>query len=117
VRLVKGDFIHHLFCPKVSFSGYYSIRRAMRLRIVVLTAFAFQTTEESELPSRRLRRGTGLMLPGDVVPDQPSGGASHHNVRWEMFLPQDPDQAYTRRQRISAQLHPPRRVLSRGYPW
>jgi hypothetical protein len=55
------------------------------------------------------------MLLEDVVPDQPSGSASHQDVRWEMLLSQDAHQAYTRGQRISAQLHPLRRVLSRGY--
>jgi hypothetical protein len=40
------------------------------------------------------------MLLEDVVPDQPSGSASHQDVRWEMLLSQHAHQAYTRGQRI-----------------
>jgi hypothetical protein len=46
------------------------------------------------------------MLLENVVPDQPSGGASHQDVRREMLLSQDAHQAYTRGQRICAQLDP-----------
>src|ERR1700741_1857590 len=47
-----------------------------------------------------------LMLPGHVVPDQPSRHAAHQYIGGEMFLSQYARKADARGHRIPAKLHP-----------